>query len=42
MKGKKTIPQDGRNFRNNLVKFADILPFSYFIAPQKQQHFDEK
>jgi len=42
MKGNKTISRVDRNIRNNLVKFADNLPFSYFEAPQKQQHFDEK
>jgi len=40
MKGKKS--RVDRNIRNNLVKFADNLPFSYFKAPQKQQRFDEK
>jgi len=42
MKGEKTISRVERNIRNNLVKFANDLPFSYFEAPQKQQPFDEK
>jgi len=42
MKGKKAISRVGRNVRNNLVKFADNLHFSYFKAPQKPQRFDEK
>ena len=42
MKGKKTISRVGRNIRNNLVKFADNLPFSYYKASQKQQRFDGK
>jgi len=42
MKGKKTNSRVDRNIRNNLVKFADYLPFSHFKAPQKQQRFDEK
>jgi len=42
MKDKRTISRVDRNIRQNLVKFADNLPFSYFIAPQKQQRFDEK
>ena len=42
MKGKKTISRVDRNIRNNLVKFADNLPLSYFKAPQKQQRLDEK
>jgi len=42
MKDKKTISRVDRNIRNNLVKFADNLPFSYFKAPQNQQRFDEK
>ena len=35
MKGKKSIPRVDRNIRNNLVKFADNLPFRYFKSPQK-------
>ena len=42
MKGKKTISRVDRNTRDNLVNFADNLPFSYYRAPQKQQRFDEK
>jgi len=36
MKRKKTITREDRNIRNNLVKFADNLPFSNLKAPQKQ------
>jgi len=39
---KKTISHVDRNIRNNLIKFADNLPFGYSKAPQKQQRFDEK
>jgi len=42
MKGKNTISRVDRNIRNNLVKFADNVPFGYFKAPQKRQRFDEK
>jgi len=30
MKGEKTISREVKNIRNNLVKFADNLPFGYF------------
>ena len=40
--GKKTISREDRNIRNNLVKFADNLPFSYLKAPKKQHSFHEK
>ena len=41
--GKNTISREDRNITNSLVKFADNLPLDYFIiAPQKQEHFDEK
>jgi len=33
--GKKNISRNDSNIRNNLVKFADNLPFSYFKAPKK-------
>jgi len=39
MKGKKTFSRVDRNIRNNVVKFADYLPFSLL---QKQQRLDEK
>jgi len=39
---RKKKSREDRSIGNNLVKFADNLPFSYFKAPQKQQHFDEK
>jgi len=42
MKGNKTILSVDRNVKNNLVKFADNLPFINFKVPQKQQRFDEK
>jgi len=42
MKGETTISREDRNARNNLLKFTDNLPFSYFKAPQKQQRFDGK
>jgi len=42
MEGEQTISREDRNIRNNLVKFADNIPFSYFKAPKKQQRFDGK
>jgi len=42
MKEKKTISRKDRNIRNNLVQFADNLPFSYLKAPRKQKRLDEK
>jgi len=42
VKGEKTISRVDGNIKNNLVKFADNLSFSYFKAPQKQQRFDEE
>jgi len=41
-RGGKTTSIEDRNIRNNLVKFANNLPFRYFKAPQKQQRFDGK
>jgi len=40
MEGEKSISCEERN-SNNLVKFANNLPFSYFKAPQIQR-LDEK
>ena len=42
MNAKKKISRVYRNIRNNLVMFADNLPFGYFKAPQTQQRFDGK
>jgi len=42
MKGEKTHSHENRNIRDDPVKFADNLPFSYLEAPQKQQDFNEK
>jgi len=40
MKGGKSFTREDENIRNNPMKFADNLLFSYFEAPQKQQRFD--
>jgi len=42
MKEQKTISREDERIRNNLVCFADNLPFKYFKAPQKLHRFDEK
>jgi len=38
----ETISRENRKIRNNLVKFDDNLPFSYFKESRKQRPFDEK
>jgi len=39
MEVKTTISHEDRNGRNDLVKFADNLPFSYLKAPPKTAAF---
>ena len=42
MRGEKTFPRVNRSTSNNLIKYADNLPHSYFKAPRKHHHFNEK